>query len=234
MNVQTVVFLLTFLGISMAMPAQNIPAGYQLLYQQNFEALAALSDFEFAEKKGWALQDDSQQGKVLALVAKNNYQPRVRSPHSMALIKDHLFGDFIMEVKLKQTGREYNHRDLCLFFNFQGPSNYYYVHMASIADPHAHNIFLVNDEPRVNIGEEVTDGVQWGSDWHQVKIVRKASEGVIEVYFDDMETPIMKAKDTHFQYGQIGFGSFDDTGLIDEVSIWGPGFEQHPVSPFEH
>ena len=42
---------------------------------------------------------------------------------------------------------------------------------------------------------------------------------MIRVYFEDMETPIMTAKDQTFGAGYIGFGSFDDSGRIDNVVI---------------
>jgi hypothetical protein len=37
-----------------------------------------------------------------------------------------------------------------------------------------------------------------------------------------MKTPIMEAEDKHFDFGYIGFGSFDDTGRYDNIKIWGP------------
>jgi hypothetical protein len=35
-----------------------------------------------------------------------------------------------------------------------------------------------------------------------------------------METPIMVANDKTFQFGYVGFGSFDDSGKIDNIRIW--------------
>ena len=124
-------------------------------------------------------------------------------------------------MDLKQTGREYGHRDMCLFFGMKDPSNFYYVHLASKADNHAHSIFLVNDEPRKSIASERTEGIEWGTDWHHIKIIRTIEDGKIEVYFDDMKQPIMQAKDQHFDFGHIGFGSFDDTGMIDNIRLYG-------------
>ena len=44
---------------------------------------------------------------------------------------------------------------------------------------------------------------------------------MIRVYFDDMHTAIMEAKDTTFGPGQVGFGSFDDTARFDDIIITG-------------
>jgi hypothetical protein len=167
--------------------------------------------------------------QVLELVGKSDYQPRVRSPFNIAFLKSLQVGDFVLEVKLAQTGREYGHRDMCLFYNMKDASNFYYTHIASVADPHAHNIFLVNDAPRVAIATKTTEGADWGKtgEWHTIRVVRKVEEGSIRIYFDDMETPIMEASDTHFVQGHIGFGSFDDTGRIDDIKIWAP----QPATP---
>ena len=95
------------------------------------------------------------------------------------------------------------------------------MHLASAADDHAHNVFLVNSAPRTKIARETTDGVSWGKDeWHRVRIERTLADGRIAVYFDDMETPIMVAVDKTLGVGRLGFGSFDDTGMIDDVRIW--------------
>lgn len=203
--------------------AQNVPAGYQLLYEQDFETQAKLKDFEMTDASAWRL-GAGKEGKALELYGKSDYTPFVRSPHNIAIIKDKQFGSFILEADLQQTGKEYGHRDLCLFFNMENPSNFYYVHMASVADPHAHNIFLVNDEPRTAIASRTTEGINWGENdqWHKVRLERNLEKGTIRVFFDDMQTPIMEAEDHHFQFGHIGFGSFDDTGKFDNIKIWGP------------
>ena len=125
-----------------------------------------------------------------------------------------------------QTGREYGHRDMCLFFGFQEPSKFYYAHIATAADDHAHNVFIVKDAPRTKIAKETTKGVNWGLEvWHKVRLERKASDGSIKVYFDDLTKPIMVAEDKTFASGYIGFGSFDDTGKVDNIKIWGPVVE---------
>jgi hypothetical protein len=130
-------------------------------------------------------------------------------------------GSFVLEVKVKQTGRDYGHRDMCFFFNKNGEVQYYYVHIATEADPHAHSIFKVNEEPRVSVVQERTEGWQWDDKYHTVRIVRDAESGSIDVYIDDMETPIMHTIDKTFTSGSLGIGSFDDTGHFDEVTIWG-------------
>ena len=43
----------------------------------------------------------------------------------------------------------------------------------------------------------------------------------LEVYYDDMQNPVMLAKDTNFTWGRIGLGSFDDTTDWDDIKLRG-------------
>ncbi len=216
---------LVFCCINLTITAQKstIPENYSLVYAQDFSAPQALNEFDMTDRNAWKFNDKNGKN-TLELFGKSQYAARVRSPFNIALIKDLIVGDFILEVNLAQSGKEYGHRDLCLFFNVKDPTNFYYVHIATTADDHANNIFLVNDEPRVKIASKTTKGTDWGvtNSWHTARIERNATEGTIRVYFDNMDAPIMEATDTHFDIGHIGFGSFDDTGQFDNIKVWAP------------
>ena len=219
--------LLWLTGVAAAEKApQGLPDSYKLLYEQTFQSADAFQGFVMSDPAAWRISKTNSHAG-LELVRQSKYKPAVRSPVNIALIANKVFGDFILEADLMQTGREYGHRDMCLYFGFQNPTNFYYVHIATAADPNAHNIFVVTNAPRTNIAKETTKGVNWGLGvWHKVRLERKAKDGTINVYFDDMSKPIMRAEDKTFANGYIGFGSFDDTGMIDNVRIWGPSVEQ--------
>jgi hypothetical protein len=209
--------------------ADNLPKGYKLLFEEDFEAAPSIQGFQFTDANAWKFGKE-EKGGSLELARQSKYNPAVRSPFNIALIQEKTFGDFVLEADLEQTGKEYGHRDMCIFFGFQDPSHFYYVHLATKADPHAHNVFLVNDAPRTNIATTTTGGVNWGLNvWHKVRLERKASDGSVKVYFDDMTLPIMTAQDKTFGAGRVGFGSFDDTGKVDNIRIWGP--ELGPKKP---
>lgn len=215
--------LLLFLAFTTQAQIGTLKTEYQLVYHQTFEAPQALDGFDMTDKSAWKINhlDDN---KTLELFGQSEYRARVRSPFNIALIKDLLVGDFDLEVNLAQSGREYGHRDLCIFWGFQNPSNFYYVHIASVTDDHANNVFIVNDAPRTKISTKTTEGTDWGAtnSWHKVRIERRIAEGSIKVFFDNMDEPIMEASDQHFEKGQLGFGSFDDTGQFDNVKVWAP------------
>lgn len=152
-------------------------------------------------------------------VKKSNYQPPHRSPGHIALIKANSFESFELNVKVLSTHKDYNHRDVCLFFGFKSPAEYYYVHLGKKTDPHANQIFIVNNADRTKISLSTTPGTNWDEKWHDVRIKRDIKTGAIEVYFDNMDTPVMTAKDKTFGAGMIGVGSFDDTADFGKLSI---------------
>ena len=160
-------------------------------------------------------------GNVLSQFRQSEYRPPHRSPLNISLLRGVNVGDFTLEVDLLSTIRDYGHRDMCLFFGYQDPAHFYYVHLGKRADDHANQIFIVNGAPRTKISTRSTPGTDWDDHWHHVKIKRRVAEGTIEVYFDDMEDPVMTADDKTFAWGQIGLGSFDDTGQWDNVKLSG-------------
>jgi hypothetical protein len=156
----------------------------------------------------------------------SNYKPPHRSPLNFSLVKDLFLSDFIFEGKALSTGKDGPHRDMCLFFGYQDHAHFYYVHIAKKADDHANQIFIVNGADRVKISTKSSEGTPWDDKWHHIKIVRTVADGKIDIYFDDMKTPIMTAMDKTFTWGQVGVGSFDDSGYWQDIKLRGMKVEK--------
>jgi len=123
--------------------------------------------------------------------------------------------------RVRSTHSDYGHRDAVVFFGYQDPAHFYYVHLGKQADEHANQIFIVNAADRKKISITSTSGTNWDDNWHTVKIVRKPTDGTIEIYFDDMTKPVMTASDKTFAHGRIGVGTFDDTADWDDIVLKG-------------
>lgn len=197
-------------------------SAWSLVYSQDFETPRALEGFAFSQAERWKWSDAGGRSS-LELLGASDYAPPHRSPTSLALVPGLELADFDLEVELLQTGRNYGHRDMCLFFGFQSPARYYYVHLATSPDERAHNIFRVADAPRTNLAPVAEEGIDWGDGvWHRVRIERRVAAGTMRVFWDGDAAPILEAKDSSFDWGRVGFGSFDDSGRVTGVRIWAP------------
>ena len=210
-------------------------AGKSKTLKFDFEKEGALSAWFPTQTDRWVIADTkSDRGKALHLLgASRKYQPPFRSPLSINLLKEKVFGDFVLTAKVKTLQTSRGHRDMCIFWGWQDPAHFYYVHLGEKVDPNSSQVFIVKEAPRTPITTVNVGGIPWKDDtWHDVKLVRKVKDGTVEVYFDDMDKPVKTAKDKTFQWGMIGLGSFDDLGMWDDVRIDGELIDgKSPVLP---
>lgn len=206
------------LGVSPAAPAAEKPE-LPLLLEDDFEKGA--DAWQPTDAAAWRVVE-LDGAKVYNQFQMSKYSPPHRSPHNIALLKDVVVGDFELTARVQSTNTKAGaHRDMCVFFGYQDSAHFYYVHLGARPDPASSQIMIVNDAPRKMITENESPGIPWTDGWHQVKVVRKVADGTIEIYFDDMEKPVMVAKDKNFAWGQVGLGSFDDHGNWDDVKLRG-------------
>lgn len=207
---------------------------FELVYAQAFEDSRALADFHTADPTAWRWVDDGAR-PAMDLARANDYSPPHRSPYNIALLREPWLADFDFQAELKQTGPEYDHRDLCVFFGFEDVDRFYYAHLATTPDPNAHNVFIVDRADRAPLGPVGTVGVDWGTDqWHTIRVERRVDEGTIRVFFDDLVEPVLAVSDDRIGRGRIGFGSFDDVGRFTDIQLWASDATAPPdaASPF--
>jgi hypothetical protein len=167
-----------------------------------------------------ATEPGQEHNHVLRVTGASKYEPPYRSPLSIAWLKDVRVGDFEITARVQNTNPSGgNHRDLCVFWGHQSPSEFYYVHFGAKADPHACQIFIVNNDKRTMITRDQAAGTPWTDGWHNIKVTRRGGDA--KVYFDDMDKPLMTAEDTTFGAGEIGIGTFDDSGNFDNLVVRG-------------
>lgn len=190
-----------------------------LILGEGFET--GFERWQLFDPEAWRI-DHARGGHVLSqYVRDSSYRPPHRSPFHRAMLKDVAVTDFELTVQVRSTVEDYGHRDVCLFFGYQDDKHFYYAHLGKAMDPNANQIFVVDDADRTKISLTTTDGTPWNDEWHTVRVRRDATEGTIEVFYDDMEKPVMTAKDDRFTWGRIGVGTFDDTADFDDVVLRG-------------
>jgi len=193
--------------------------------------LLAKSGFESGRADGWRPSDPahwrvvSKDGAMVYELTAPGESGKVRAPTSWSLWADYDVTSFEFRGRMKcYTDPANNKRDMCVVFHFQDPTHFYYVHFAGSSDD-VHNIIgLVNGADRVKVNAEpagrsvfrMTD-----MEWHEFKVVCDGASEEVRAYLDDMARPILTARDTIFGHGQVGVGSFDDTGGFAGLELWG-------------
>jgi hypothetical protein len=206
---------------SVTLPAsgQDSPSGYQKVLTE-----------DFSEDKGrWRTIDPSSwewstiDGEsVLAIRRReSNYQPKVRSPLHLALLQGPPVDDFLLRFRVRNLEDTGGHRDCCVFFGYQDPEHFYYVHLGAKPDPASGQIMIVDGAPRRPLTDNKKE-VPWSDGWHWVQVERNVKSGTIRVYFDDMTQPLYEVVDKSFGKGLVGFGSFDDKNAFDDLSLQVP------------
>ena len=112
-------------------------------------------------------------------------------------------------------------RDIILVFGYQDDTHFYYAHISNYHDTVHNSILIVNGKDREPILSSESIPRLKDKEFHNIRIRRHIKSGLIEVYVDDFDYPVMSAVDKTLSWGRIGIGSFDDTGGFDDVKVTG-------------
>jgi hypothetical protein len=191
----------------------------------------AASDFASGRAGGWRPSDPAnwrvaeREGESVYELVAPGAQGAVRAPTSWSVWEGHEVTSFEFTGRLMcDTDPANPYRDMCVFFHFQGPARFYYVHFAGSSDG-VHNIIgLVDGADRVKINAEPAGGSAarlTDREWHEFKVTYDAGTGDIRAYLDDMAEPSLTARDRTLGRGLVGVGSFDDTGAFAALKLRG-------------
>jgi hypothetical protein len=140
-----------------------------------------------------------------------------RRPLQFALLKGVKVGNFTLDVKVRSA-----QQSMIVVFDYVDSLHFYYAHLSDVSGTKisVHNgIFIVDGAPRRRIaGLEASPALPDHS-WHDVRIVRDVRTGSIKVFLDNQATPRFSVIDRTFTCGQIGLGSFDETGDFAQFQL---------------
>lgn len=209
------------LGVSLISQSRSLAQeelnGLPLAFQEDFEK--GRDKWTTTDDSSWDIREVDGGHSFAQNKRVSKYEPKVRSPHNIALVRDLAVGDFVMTFKVRSINDTGNHRDCCVFFGHKDTEHFYYVHLGAKPDPASGQIMIVDGAPRKPLTEN-TKLVPWDDKWHTVKLVREIETGSIRVYFDDMDTPHMSVIDKTFDVGAVGIGSFDDMNEFDDIKVY--------------
>jgi hypothetical protein len=195
-----------------AIKAEPVPG--KINFHDNFSA-GKLDAWQFPFPEDWVVKEE---GRLHYLHMLRSREPLVpRRPQQFALVKGIAVGSFTLETRVRREGSS-----MLIVFNYIDTFHFYYTHLS--ADPGAkvavHNgIFMVDGAPRRRIaGMEAAPALP-DKNWHKVRVQRDVSSGSIEVFVDEKPQPRFSVVDNTFKCGQVGFGSFDETGDFADVKL---------------
>ncbi len=185
-----------------------------LEFQDDFEA-ENLAAWQFPHPEDWEILS---QGGNHFLHMKRSRDPGVpRRPLQFALLKKARVGSFDFQMRVRRQGRS-----MIVVFNYVDTLHFYYAHLSGdrgVDQPVHNGIFIVNGEPRKRIAGVEAPPALPDREWHSVRLVRDSPSGSIEVFMDRQKTPLFSLVDRTFPCGQVGIGSFDETGDFDDIDL---------------
>lgn len=184
--------------------------------------------WKYLDSGQWLIAQE--QGNAIArLDQPGDQRPPVRRPTAYCMLGEQVWED--MQITLRAKTLEPDsvvNRDICIIFGYVDDTHFYYTHISSNSDDRFHNIIMkVKGSKRETIDLEVSPEARLTSDWHTIRVEHDKS-GAIRVFVDNLESPLMTARDTDYPAGSVGFGSFDDRALFDDVVVTG-----HRLKPVE-
>lgn len=190
------------------------PVIRRIQFYEDFSS-GKLDPWEFQHPEDWEILSEGPQH---FLHMKRSREPGVpRRPVQFALLRKARVGSFDLETEVRRESEA-----MMIVFNYVDDLHFYYAHLAEHpgTDKVMHNgIFIVNGEPRKRIPPIPDRAALPDKAWHSVRLHRDVTSGLIEVYVDGDRTPYFSTHDSTFTCGQIGLGSFDETGDFTNVKL---------------
>jgi hypothetical protein len=208
--------------IAYVCPAQQLPEGYILQYQQGFNGRPSMDDFGVRNPESWSV-----------LSAGNNFYlhfaelPGIINgptlPGNLAILNNRIFGDFILEADVMPEPDTQGFGEICIFLGIKDPHQFYCVQLANLSDGNHHGIVVVKKDQIKRLTAPDSPPVNWITNkWHKIRLERDIVKRTILVFVGDMKQPLLRVKDYELVMGSVGFGSYTGAGRIDNVRIWAP------------
>ena len=174
-----------------------------------------LSEWIFPHAEDWVSKTVNGHDYLHMLRPRDPGVPR--RPLQFARLRNVNVGSFDLRVKVRREGRS-----MIIVFNYVDTLHFYYTHVSrdrGATQPVHNGIFLVDGGPRRRIAGAEAPPALPDTQWHTIRVVRNARTGLIQGYSDVQKKPVCSVVDHHFTCGQIGLGSFDETGDFADLQI---------------
>jgi hypothetical protein len=202
-----------FLLFSFAFTYAQVPEGYLVQYQQNFNDNKALTEFAFNDAHVWGI-----------FKGKNSFYLQGipnQSVLNRAIIDNKIFGDFILEADVMSVADSSGRMEIGFLLGYKDSTRFYYVQLANHCDSLTQGIFLMNGGKLNRIAAcNNQEGALQDNKWHKIRLERNIVARTIRIFVDKSATPLFVAKDYEIVMGSVGFANMVGTIRIDNIKIW--------------
>ena len=161
--------------------------------------------------------------------------PGVRRPQEYAIYNKYQFRNFSLSCRVRvDCDPAVAGRDACIIFGRQDETHFYYVHLSNAASGSHNTIVRVDGDTRTTLlpaGQHPPVTVP-GREWHKVDVLRDVDAGTITLYVDAYDpgraTPWAQVRDTTYDWGHIGLGSFNDHASFGRILLAGEARRSGP------
>jgi len=202
------------LALGLSYSNNALAALHNLSFHCNFSP-KELNEWIFPHAEDWVSKTENGHTYMHMLRPRDPGVPR--RPLQFARLKNVNVGSFDLSVKVRREGRS-----MLIVFNYVDTLHFYYTHVSrdrGTTQPVHNGIFLVDGGPRRRIAGTQAQPALPDTNWHTIRVVRNVKTGLIQVYSDVQKKPLFSVVDHHFTCGQIGLGSFDETGDFADLKI---------------
>ena len=219
-------FLFWILSILLFDPhllSQTIPEGYILQYGQKFENKKCLADFRFSNPSQWELFK-LQSNYFLLFNQQNGSVPQtLYLPPNKAILKNRIYGDFLLEADVLPGDNEVTSGEFCLFLGMKDSTKYYFILLSTDPGNEIQGIYLVKNSNCTKLSLKTSSARPLVLNaWQKIRVERNIVKRTIRVFAGDMEKPLLEVKDYELVMGSLGFGSLNSQACFDNLSIWAP------------
>ena len=181
----------------------------------------SLDDWYLPDAEVWTIKNEDG-NRVLHLTEGGLMGKNPRRPVRFALFKPGCVTSFDLRVRLRKDPKD-GESDLLITFGYQDRLHFYYAHLSNDdKSPQAHNgLFKVDNADRQRIAGLGAKPALSDTEWHDVRIERNVESGSIKLFMDGQSAPVFEVIDKSMIHGLVGFGSFNDTGVFDDIVLTG-------------
>ena len=206
--------VMVIVASAVALAAAAGPVLQSLQFRDDFES-DELSAWQFPYSEDWTILAEGANHYLHML---RNREPGVpRRPLQYAHLARAKVGSFDFQARVRREGTS-----MIVVFNYVDTLHFYYAHLSAdygTKQPVHNGLFIVNGEPRKRIAGTEAEPALPDRAWHTVWVCRDVPSGRIDVFMDGDREPRFQVVDHTFNCGEVGIGSFDETGDFDDIRL---------------